>query len=166
MKNREKLPFEIGDLVHFMPRSGFPAGMEGVVIGFEVWLNEDTSIDIDGLSKAPASLLSASEAISRVVVQIPMQWPINKELATLKGVRKNVPNNFGQNGYLIMRSSQLSLELDSVAEIEKRQIGKHIFWDAYCDHNQSYHAMGSTPEMARLKLAHVLLKQPEILPPC
>jgi hypothetical protein len=163
MNDRAKLPFEIGDLVHFTPRSGFPAGMEGVVIGFEVWLNEDTSIDLDGLSKAPASLLSASEAVSRVVVQIPLQWPTNKELATLKGVSKNVRNNFGQHAYLIMRAGPMSLELDSVAEIEKRVIGNHVFWDAYCDHDKSIHAMGSTPQMARLKLAHVLLKQPQIV---
>jgi len=162
MNDKTKLPFEIGDLVHFIARSGFPAGMEGVVIGFEVWLNEDTSVDLDGLSKAPASLLSASEAVSRVVVQIPLQWPKNKELATLKGVRKNV-RHLGQNNHLIMRAGPMSLELDSVAEIEKRVIGNHVFWDAYCDHDHNIHAIGANPQMARLKLAHVLTKQKEIL---
>lgn len=157
MKN-DLQPFEVGDLVSFKPHTGYTAGLEGVVIGAELKLNEDSSIDIDGLSSPPESILSAPEAFRRVVVHIPLQWPRNSQIANLKGIGKQ----FGHNAYLIIRAGMKSLELDSVAEIEKRDIGGHIFWDAWCDHDRNIHAKGASPEMARLKLAHELVKQPEI----
>lgn len=152
-------PFEIGDLVHFKPSSGFPAGMMGVVVGLEVWVNEDTTITIDGLSEAPDSLLSPDEAISRVVVQIPLQWPENRDLAKIKITSKSL----WKNGYIVFHAGPASLELDSTAEVEERTVGDWTFWDAFCDHDRNIHAKGSTPEMARLKLAHELTKQPHIV---
>lgn len=153
-----KHPFEIGEIVHFKLSCGFPAGMVGVVIGLEVWLNEDTTISLDALSMAPESLLSAEEASTRVVVQIPLKWPENQSLAKIKLTRSNL----GQSGYLILHSGPRSLELDSTITLEKRDIEGHKFWDAFCDHDRNIYAKGATKEMARLKLAHEIIRQPSI----
>lgn len=151
-------PFQIGDIVSFSPRSGPPAGLVGVVIGYEFNLNEDTAVWLDGLSRAPESFLSADEQCSRVCVHIPMQWPENRSLSKAKAY----VSKLSHNGYFCVVSGPLSLNLESTSSLKEKHLDGWTVWECSCDHKPTIKAIGSTQEMARLKLAHELIKQPHL----
>lgn len=151
-------PFQIGDLVGFRPDSGTPAGFEGVVVGIEYWISEDTSMVLDTLSLPPESSLSAEESCTRVLVQIPLLWPQNRSLAKIKPYVRKLHSNVS----FCLTSGPLSLQLNSGSTVTIKNLGGWQIYEASCDHNPEIKAIGPTPEMARLKLSHELIKLPHI----